>query len=67
MSGAAVWCLCRQGIYANLVSVRAYQAPADDKILRGGEEEAVVWEASGKLSGAPVPTTGEELETRAVR
>ena len=61
MSGAAEWCLYRQGIYVNLVSVLAYQAPADDKILRGGEEEAVVWEASDKLSGAPAPTAREEL------
>ena len=48
-------------MYANLVSVLVYQAPADDKILRGEEEEAVVWEASDKLSGDPVPTAGEEL------
>ena len=32
--------------------------PADDKMLSGEDEEAVVWEDSGKLSGTPVPTGG---------
>ena len=36
---------------------------ADDKMLSGEDEEAVVWEDSGKLSGTPVPT-GEDWEKK---
>ena len=40
------------------VRVTSYQTPADDKMLSGVEEEAVMWENSGKLSGTRVLTGG---------
>ena len=39
-------------ICANVVSILACQAPADDKTLSGEEKEAVICITSGKMSGA---------------
>ena len=46
-------------ICANIVSVLACQAPADDKILSGEEEEAFICETLDRMISTPVPSEGE--------
>ena len=45
-------------ICVNVVSVLACQAPADDKILSDEKEEIFMYETSGKMFSAPVPSEG---------
>ena len=45
-------------ICANVVSILACHAPADDKTLSCEEEEAVMCKTSGKMSGALLPSGG---------
>ena len=49
-------------ICANVVSILACQAPADDKTLSGEEEEAFICKTSGKMSGALLLPSGGRLK-----